>query len=243
MVKKIFIGIIILISAIMVDNPVQSRENRAMGEVLEKAFYASGAEINAVNINGWAMIQDKFVDQSVMKNWMEDAIKQLNLHGVRITEKSYRGFNEVKMEYSDEDRRIVIVFQSLNEGKPETYLIVDEYAGDLTYMKDRSTLEKLYQRYGKEPQISMVCEGTFKGRKSYNELEKIKGNMLASIHAAVVNDGFYDDFLSVTAFSPEIKEYVAIGGEKININVAMRYSSYDDKTHIYLASPIITTEY
>lgn len=243
MVKKIIIGIMISIFIILGYNPVMSYENKPMEESVQKAFKYSGAKINTININGWAIVQEKFIGIDLMKKWIEDIRKELNLENVKLTEKDYNTFREVKMEYSGDEKRVVVIFQSLHEDVPQTYLIVDEYLDDFRYINDKTDIERVFENYNKKPEISILCEGTFDGRKSYNELEAIKNKVINSIHGSVINEGYYDNFISTTAYSPEIKEYIAIGGEKININVALRYSSYDDKTHIYIGSPIITSEY
>lgn len=244
MVKKIAIGMIILMFMIWSYNPVLSTENKSMEDALQKAFKASGATIDMININSWAVIQQKFEDMAVMKKWVRDVKDELNLNGdARITEKDYNMFREVKMEYTDDKKRIVVIFQSLKEDISQTYLIVDEYISDFQDIKDKKAIERLYKQYNKKPEISILCEGTFNGQKSYNELEKIKNEIINSIHGSIINDGHYNGFISVTGYSPEIKEYISMGGEKININVALRYSSYDHKTHIYIGSPVITGEY
>lgn len=52
-----------------------------------------------------------------------------------------------------------------------------------------------------------------------------------------------ENIISVSAYSSKLKEYIKLGSEKINLNVAIRYSSFDDKTYIWVATPIIAIEY
>jgi len=34
-----------------------------------------------------------------------------------------------------------------------------------------------------------------------------------------------------------------VNGKKVNMNLAIRYNSYEDRTYIWLATPVITVEY
>ena len=53
-----------------------------------------------------------------------------------------------------------------------------------------------------------------------------------------------ENFVSITAFSKILKEHnLEYFGRKINLNIGMRYSEDDDKTIIYVATPIIKLDY
>ena len=53
-----------------------------------------------------------------------------------------------------------------------------------------------------------------------------------------------ENFLSVTAYTKVLKEnYLEYFGRKINLNIGIRYSEDDEKTLIYIATPIIKLDY
>jgi hypothetical protein len=55
-----------------------------------------------------------------------------------------------------------------------------------------------------------------------------------------IRDG---SLISLSAYSPLLKDSIKVRGKRVNINLAARYSAFEDKTYIWLASPVITTEY
>jgi len=52
-----------------------------------------------------------------------------------------------------------------------------------------------------------------------------------------------ENLISISAYSPRVKSSILVNEKRVNINLAMRYNSYEDKTYIWLATPVITTEY
>ncbi len=53
-----------------------------------------------------------------------------------------------------------------------------------------------------------------------------------------------ENMISVTAYSKLLdKNYLEYLGNKINLNIGIRYSEDDDKTLIYIATPIIKLDY
>ncbi|PKM82215.1 MAG: hypothetical protein CVU89_06120 [Firmicutes bacterium HGW-Firmicutes-14] len=49
--------------------------------------------------------------------------------------------------------------------------------------------------------------------------------------------------VNITAYSPKIRQQLTMGEESVNINMAVRYNSLENKTLVYVGSPLITTEY
>ena len=53
-----------------------------------------------------------------------------------------------------------------------------------------------------------------------------------------------ETFISITAYSKLLDEnYLEYLGNKINLNIGMRYSEDEDKTLLYIATPIIKLDY
>ena len=53
-----------------------------------------------------------------------------------------------------------------------------------------------------------------------------------------------DNMVSVTAYSKFLEDnYLEYLGNQINLNIGIRYSEDEDKTLIYIATPIIKLDY
>ncbi|OZV13462.1 hypothetical protein CIW83_04260 [Tissierella sp. P1] len=49
--------------------------------------------------------------------------------------------------------------------------------------------------------------------------------------------------VSYTAYTPLIESSIFSGEKKVNLNLAIRYNENEDKTYIWIGTPIITTGY
>ncbi len=94
---------------------------------------------------------------------------------------------------------------------------------------------------GHESNISLT--GSVDGRLGEDEIGDICLRAFKRVGADKVEGMNDNGLVSVSAFAPSISESVSVKGKKVNMNIAVRYNSYEGKTYIWLATPVITTEY
>lgn len=85
--------------------------------------------------------------------------------------------------------------------------------------------------------------GTFKGKKEPYLLDEIRRKVLKEVSALKIEEFNDGKTASVSAYSPLIEDSINVNGKEININLATRYNAIEDRTYLWLATPIITTEY
>jgi len=106
-----------------------------------------------------------------------------------------------------------------------------------------SGLTKVFEKFGIEADVNICITGSIEGKPEESELEEICRNAFKAAEAKEV-EGIRDNgLISVSAFAPSIDGSVKVNGRDINLNIAIRYNSYEGKTYIWLATPVITTEY
>jgi len=96
---------------------------------------------------------------------------------------------------------------------------------------------------GIKPDVNACITGNFQGRLGEKELEEVFDKIFKEAGAHKVEGMEENSLISISAYSPAIEESVNVNGKKINLNLAVRYNSYEDKTYIWLATPVIVTEY
>lgn len=106
-----------------------------------------------------------------------------------------------------------------------------------------SDIVKVFEKYGIKADVNICIIGSIEGKPEGDELEEICRNAFRAAEAREV-EGIRDNgLISVSAFAPSIDDTVKVNGRDINLNIAIRYNSYEGKTYIWLATPVITTEY
>ncbi|MGI6668173.1 MAG: YwmB family TATA-box binding protein [Acetivibrionales bacterium] len=101
----------------------------------------------------------------------------------------------------------------------------------------------LAEELGAKPEVNLSVTGSMEGKLSESEIEELCGKALSSIHADIIDGTRSNELVSITAFSPSIKSAVLVNGKRVNVNMAARYNSYEGRTYIWLATPVIVTEY
>lgn len=104
-------------------------------------------------------------------------------------------------------------------------------------------LTNVLEMYGMRPAVNIRITGSLDGNLEDSELETICEKVFNSAGADKVEGMRDNGLISVSAFSPSINDAVRVNGKRVNLNVAVRYNSYEGKTYIWLATPVITTEY
>ena len=75
------------------------------------------------------------------------------------------------------------------------------------------------------------------------ERNKLADELLSELSAKVVAENRDADMFTIYGYSQGIKDYLEIGGNRINVNIAMNYDEINNTTNIFLSSPINSGSY
>lgn len=108
------------------------------------------------------------------------------------------------------------------------------------------------ERHGYADNLWLSVKGKIYGAADIERQKKIAGTILDGIGAKQifdneenigVKDGKNLMMYSIYAYTSEIDDYVAIGSEKINVNIVFSYDEENNVTYIHAGSPIINYDY
>lgn len=88
--------------------------------------------------------------------------------------------------------------------------------------------------------------GTFPNKMNTDIMKEVINKTFYSADGQVIEgmeETEYGGMVSLTGYSEKLQNNIQLAGDQINLNVAMRYSNYDDKTYIWIGTPLIATEY
>lgn len=95
----------------------------------------------------------------------------------------------------------------------------------------------------KELQVTMQYEGSHSGRMSEDEMETVAELLVEELQGKTAWKHSEGDMYVVYAYTGLLNEYILSMGSKVNIHIAFTYDEQNDKTLIYLATPIINEGY
>ncbi|MGL5642731.1 MAG: YwmB family TATA-box binding protein, partial [Paraclostridium sp.] len=189
---------------------------------------------------------DKALNKEEMKNICMDIISNLGLEESELKwkENKSKSQSQIYAQIEEKDKNISIIVA--NKSKNESYIIVD-ILGNKVY-KDivdiYTVLENYLNIHSDRVDIYTCIAGEFGKKLQVYKYDDILEKILYNMNAKEIDRVEDENFISVTAFSKEIKtDYLEYLGNKVNLNIGIRYSENEEKTKIYIATPIIKLDY
>ena len=189
------------------------------------SFELTNSNFKFYNIKANMMIE-KDIDMNELQNICLLIAQNLTNNKDEVCLKTEK--SQVYVNYNDKNTGISIV--GIKKNAKESYIIVD-----ILNNKVYKNIENIYTKlenelseYSNDVDIN-VC---------------IAGEYTKKLKKAKISDIEEENFLSVNAYSKLLKENnLKYLDREINLNIGIRYSEDDDKTMIYIATPIIKIDY
>lgn len=107
----------------------------------------------------------------------------------------------------------------------------------------RKKMENLLKPYGKNSRSSANIIGSYEGKLTLTERNKIADKLLKEMGAKIVSENRDMKLYTIYGYMPWLGEYEMQENHPVNINIAMYYSGTRNKTYVYAAVPIVGLDY
>lgn len=219
-------------------------DNGGYDKFLE-TFNKTQADFKFYNIKANGLINYD-ITKNEIKDICIDIINDLGLEesDIKWGEKWDEKEKQVYIQSNTLDKSISII--GIKKSSNESYIIVDIL--DNKVYKDivdiYTILEKSLYKYSNIVDISTCISGEFSKKLQFGKYDDILQEILYNMCAEEIDRVENENMVSITAYSKLLEEnYLEYLGNKINLNIGIRYSEDDDKTLIYIATPIIKLDY
>lgn len=258
------IGIIIILSIINFTF-ANSTEIQGVQSVMN-SLKTIEADLLEVNINSSGKIFDRFLNinelegiSSELKNELKIIGKPLNNNQPEYmiqNDNSYNidiiqdeNLNQIIINGKDASNKVIIIilqsYKDVINNIEETNLVIDiTHNNELLNVNDiNNELQGLFQKFNSISKITTCFIGTFDGKLN-DGIKNIKiTKMMNLINSNKVEGINNESLISISAYSSNINKYIYSGNKKVNLNIAMRYNEYEDKTYIWVGTPLISIAY
>ncbi len=226
--------------------PATSAETIKPEEAITSAFIESGAEFRDINVNSYVVFEGKNMTIDNIKKICNDIAERLNLKKVQVDETTENNFSQIIITglIDDEIYTTLIVQSTHYEDFKESTIVLDiiDTKGEYDLRELCDTIRKVLSFYG-EATINITLSGSYQDKLSNEATGKILENIFEKIGADKIEGIDTSDLVSITGYTPRMIEHLSYAGKKANINIALRYNSYENKTNIWIGTPIIVTSY
>ena len=247
---KLFIAIIF--STILSLGMMRTVPAAVSGGPLRNAMEATGAKLEKFSVNAWVQLPSGKLNDDQLEDIVQQVMSQLgvNSQNYQLIHQQKDNKRIVQAEVLSENFHAQVIAQVVSSGisasKVEGYLVVNIEAKakeniSISLMQEK--IARITNNFGHSPQINTCLIGWLDGKLGAGEWHKPLNDAFMVIDAISIDKLEAEHFASYTGFTSEIPESLQVGGKKINLNMAMRYSQYDNRTYVTIGSPIINQEY
>ena len=226
---------IFLIGIFVCYEEVKANEGNNGYKQVINTFESINSEFKFYNIKANSYI-DRHLSKGEMKNICLDIISSLGLEesNIKWIENKNKAQSQVYAQIEEKDKNISIIVA--NKSKNESYIIVD--------ILENKVYKDIVDIYSDRVDIYTCLAGEYEKKLQVNKYDDILQKILYNMNAQEIDRVEEENFISITAFSKDIKtDYIEYLGNKVNLNIGIRYSENEEKTMIYIATPIIKLDY
>ncbi|WZL73621.1 YwmB family TATA-box binding protein [Clostridiaceae bacterium 35-E11] len=243
--KTISLYILIMVNLLLM--PYYSSTKAMTNELgIMTAFAATEAELKEINVNAHVNMKEVFTTPEKASKVSLDLASKLGLQQSTIKDTSTEGNTQVYLggQGKTGDTIAIIVQSTKDVSIRETNIVIDMVQeGEFVEIDGLgNTIKDVLKPYGTAKLTSCIT-ATYPGKLRKTDKEKIAKNVFHSLDAKEIEGLREENIISIVGFSPKIQDWISYGGNKANLNVALRYNSYEDRTYLWIATPLIAIGY
>jgi len=223
---------------------------RGDNSILQNAFLRTGAEFVNSEVYIWSDIDGKNRNSENLANLAEQLAMDLRVIKKDTYSKQSAGetyFDEsIEIKGLCEDGKSVnIITQQSKNGLEKSNISINVIDTLTTQGINASVniIKEKFRKFKLKPKVNTCIIGCFDGKLDYEEMNRISKSILKDAKAKEIDSISDNNLISISAYSPYIGNDIEVEGKKMNMNLALRYNAYEDKTYIWLATPVIAIEY
>lgn len=91
--------------------------------------------------------------------------------------------------------------------------------------------------------ITVNLRGDIDGNINMELRDALANQMIEKIGAKIVAENRTEDLYTIYAYDSQIKDYIKIGSDKVNLNISISYDEIKNVTSVYFSTPINNHDY
>jgi hypothetical protein len=215
---------------------------------LLKSIDSCNLEYEKTSLSGWVRMDGSHrepKDSVQLAEDIYDSIAQSLGYGDGIYNATGGIYTIKGVLYKDSVCVSVSPYIEKESSKHEQTISVDitQFGSTKNIIDIRGRVENCLLKYGNDAHMNVCITGFLKGRADKDASEDIIENILEDIGIKDAECISSENVISAYGYSRAIPDYISCGGKNVNVGIACRYSSNDDRTYFLIGTPVIYSEY
>ncbi len=211
------------------------------------AFNSSGAKMIVNELYFFVRVSDDLDNLGSLAVVCDDIFKALEIQDYSKNANSTDNLSKTELIGTTKEGIKVSAMASIVGNKTSTedkYITVNATGTEkVNAILLREKIEEVFNLYKLKSEVNSCITGTYDGNLADSQLEGICRKILNDSSAKKVDSLRQTNVISVSAFSPMIKDKLSIDGKNVNLSLAIRYNKLENKTYLWVATPVVNTEY
>lgn len=244
--KKIWVAFIVLLWGVAGFQIIQGKAAAEENKIIQ-VFHTVGSEQKTSMVEYYGTYDNDYLPIEKREALLRDIAQKL---GITRGLETDRTFEEKRQEISLTKKAkhavTTLRFITNEEGKEiKQYMIAS-----ITLDKDmesaqahKKKLEKILDEYTKDSRSSANVIGTYDGKLDLDERNEVADGILGDMGARIVTEHRDMQLYTIYAYTTYVSDFVMQEDQAVNVNIAMRYNEEEDKTYVYVATPVLGLDY
>jgi hypothetical protein len=219
-------------------------------DVLATVVEQTGAQIVDGEIQYFAVLDNSFRPMAKLERLLLQVAEALQITTGTVEKGAGETYRVIDLTgRSQEGYNTHIVVQSNPGDKeagipPQTYLLVVVSDASPAVLKAASAgFAGRLKTCAANGQLSCYLTGYLSGKRSNNEMARLARAALQAVEAEPVEEFSLEELVSYTAYTPRLSAAVTEGGAPFNVNLAVHYDNFLEKTVVWAGFPLIHDPY
>lgn len=213
-------------------------------EQITEVFGRIGTEERNSQTEYFGKIKEYLKDTEERKAFLRQIAEKLGLEQAEEP-KEEKKEGHILTQIVKEGARAKTELKILTLNEEDQYLCARIYFEDdlRSAMYYRTQLQNLLESKVEDAQNTTIANGFYQGKLTDDEKDEVADGILESFGAHVVSENCTERLYTVYGYTAGINDYIMQGDHAINVNVAITYDEQRDKTHVYMAIPVMNEAY
>lgn len=212
------------------------------------SFNSTGLELEEIRISGWAILEEYYGGEDELKKLADSVCEYMEIQSGE-TEVNKDGDNKkvvVKGERGEESIYLAVesIYNAISKSYQSIICVDITQCADLLNINNTGNrlLKDLY-KYSGNPRLNICITGYMEGMIEQGTRDGVIRSLIDTLGVKDVESVEDDNLISICGYTRSIKDFIKPGNKRVNINIASRYSPYDDRTYFWLGTPVLNIEY
>lgn len=241
------IGMIILL--ILAPILIQANSTISQEEVMESLLEDLQVRYIKGDISANQRINEKFMALDTLEGIGYNIIENLDMIETDRLTQDEENYSQINFYgYDKENNQLTVILSSyFNEEQEEgeIYLYINFLNKEHFFSINGiiENVETIFNNFKVNPEIARNIEGIIDEIPDFDKYQNTIEESIKNIDGNILDTYEDENLISYNIYTPQIDNFMTIGNEKMNLNIAIRCNKSQDISVIYIGTPIIAGGY